>query len=372
MHKIGLIINPIAGMGGRVGLKGTDGQLQKALELGAKPVAVIRAKEFIKQLINLNVDNKEINFLISEGLMGEEAVKGIWPNYQLISTKISDITTAEDTKNVVKELISLKIELLVFVGGDGTSIDILDSINDNIPILGVPSGVKMYGSVFGRTPQSAAIALLNFIENKGVIEAEIMDIDEKAYREGKLSAELKGMVLVPQSPENMQSTKHGSPSTLDEIDAQETIAEFVLDELIQEDEFVILGPGSTVRRICENLNLPKTRLGVDILRNKQIFAKDVNEEQILAIINNNKAKIIVTPLGHQGSLFGRGNQQISPKVIKMVGKENIIIVATKSKLLSFEKNEIYVDTQDDEINKLLRGYIRVVTGHGEFHVVKVK
>lgn len=372
MHKIGLIINPIAGMGGRVGLKGTDGQVKKALELGAEPIAVIRAQEFIKHLSNLIQDKSKLEFLVAKGIMGEEVIRGLWPNYQVIPVDIANETTAEDTKSVIKQFTALNIELLVFVGGDGTSIDIFNSIEGNIPILGVPSGVKMYGSVFGRTPQSTAIALLNFLENKSVHEAEIMDIDEKAYREGILSAELKGIVLVPQSPENIQSSKQGSPSTLDEQASQEAIAEFVIEEMIKTDDYVILGPGSTVRRICDQLNIPKTRLGVDILRNNKIFASDVNEEKILAVIENSQAKIIVTPLGHQGSLFGRGNQQISPKVIKKVGKENIIIVATKNKLLSFENNVIYVDTQDEEINKLLRGYIRVITSYGEIHIVKVK
>ncbi|MFX0095927.1 MAG: ATP-NAD kinase family protein, partial [Candidatus Hodarchaeota archaeon] len=322
MHKIGFLINPIAGMGGRVGLKGTDGQVKTAIKLGATPIASDRATAFFLSLCHLipEAQRRGIQFFTPPGIMGAEIVSQFWSNHTTLSMILASGTTADDTQTASKKMLASRVELIVFVGGDGTSVDLFQEVGKTTPLLGIPSGVKMYGSVFARTPRDAAEILQSFLASSEVQEAEIMDIDESAYREGRLSADLKGIALVPFAPENMQVSKHGSPSTTDELSAQQSIAQYIIDEL-KSDTFYILGPGGTVKRITDLLNLPKTSLGVDILKNNTIVASDVNETQILQIIEKEPTKIIITPLGHQGFLFGRGNQQISPQVIRKVGRD---------------------------------------------------
>ncbi|MFX1532901.1 MAG: ATP-NAD kinase family protein [Promethearchaeota archaeon] len=372
MHRIGFLVNPIAGMGGKVGLKGTDGQVETAIKLGAMPVASERASDFFQHFSRLipKTQHKDIQFITPPGVMGAEVVRKFWINYEVLSMSLGSPTTARDTQNAAKMLISSNVALIVFVGGDGTSIDIFREVGKAVPLLGIPSGVKMYGSVFARTPRDATTILQMFLASPNVQEAEIMDIDEAAYRDGRLSADLKGIVLIPFAPENMQVSKLASPVTTNEISAQQNIAQYIIDEL-KPNIYYILGPGGTVQRITELLSLPKTALGVDILKENRIIASDVNEAKILQIIENKSVKIIVTPLGHQGFLFGRGNQQISPQVIQKVGRDNIIVIATKNKLSSLPNRTLYVDTQDEDTDNLLRGYMRVITDYNEVFVLKV-
>ncbi len=163
-----------------------------------------------------------------------------------------------------------------------------------------------------------------------------------------------------------------SPLTIDEHDNQEMIAKYII-ETMEQNVYYILGPGTTVRAIAEVLGFDKTLLGVDICLNQQLIAKDVNETQILQIISGKKAKIVVSPIGNQGFMLGRGSLQISPQVIREVGKEDIIVIATRYKLSSIPQGFLRVDTRDNELDTMLKNsYIRVIVDYNEIRILKIK
>lgn len=293
---IGLVVNPIAGLGGKVGLKGTDGEkiVIKAKRLGAKPSAPDRA---IEMLTHLNEFGKEIEFVTYPYEMGEyEAIRtGFTP--KVIGSIMQGKTRASDTKHALMEMVKIGVELLIFVGGDGTARDVFDVIDGRIPVLGVPAGVKIYSSVFALNPRIAAEIAVKFIEGKLVLrEAEVMDIDEDAYRHGELSIRFYGYMHIPDEPLQIQHSKVASSSADYEIECQKAIAKYVTEEM-QSNCFYIIGPGTTTKAIFDFEGLKKTLLGVDVLYNSGLVAADVNEKQILSLIKDKKAKIIVTPIG---------------------------------------------------------------------------
>lgn len=369
MKTLGLIVNPIAGMGGAVGLKGTDGEatLRKAVLLGATPIAPARAELFLSKLKPLA---NRIHLLGAAGIMGEYEAQ----NTGLQCTRIGEVkeeTVPEDTKNIANQMKNEGLDLLVFCGGDGTAIDLMDSVDTDLPALGVPTGVKMHSAVFAVNPESAARLAASFLfDGLPLREAEVMDVNEEAFRQGRLSARLYGYMLVPYTPEFVQSVKLASPITEVEMRNQAAIAVYLIDEILEPDIIYILGPGTTTRTIADLVDQRKTLLGVDLLLNKKITAQDVNEKKILSEIRGKRAKIIVTPIGGQGFIFGRGNQQISPSVIREVGTENILVIATKHKLKGLRS--LKVDTGEPGLDQELQGHIRVITDYREEHMVRIE
>jgi predicted polyphosphate/ATP-dependent NAD kinase len=371
--RLGFIVNPIAGMGGKVGLKGTDNILQEAIARGAEPISPKRATEFLKKL-KQNKDGTRIGIFTCPGNMGQtEAMDASLPA-KLLPMKIAEKTTAEDTKAAVSLLVTANVDLIVFVGGDGTAKDVFDALQgcDTTPVLGIPSGVKMYSGIFSVNPADAVDVVLAFAHKQAeVTEFEIMDADEKAIRSDTFAVKLHGLLKGPFLPAHIQGSKEVSPETVGEKDNQTAIARFIMEEVPRKATW-ILGPGTTVKRVAELLGADKTVLGVDMYRNAKTI-RDVDEKRILKEIEDwQTAWIILSPVGHQGILLGRGNQQISPEIIKHVGKERIIVAATKSKLQSIEGNVLRVDTGDSEADKMLRGYIKVVTDYREWRLMPVQ
>jgi predicted polyphosphate/ATP-dependent NAD kinase len=347
---VGFIVNPVAGMGGAVGLKGTDGAevLRQALVLGAKPVAPIRAEAFLSEL---RQSEMSIRLLVGGGSMGADEAEACSLEHVVVGERKSE-TSGEDTRKRAKLMLEEGVDLLVFCGGDGTARDVLSVADLRFPVLGVPTGVKMHSAVFAVTPQAAARVVVRFLAGELPLrESEVMDIDEKAFREGHVSAELCGYVLAPFEPHLIQANKLASPMTESELRNQAAIAVYIIEEM-KPDVLYVVGPGTTTRTIADLLDAKKTLLGVDVFLNKRIIARDVNEKQILNMIQDKKAKIIVTPIGGQGFVFGRGNQQLSSNVISRVGLDNIVVVATKSKLDSLRS--LRIDTGDFELDSLFR------------------
>jgi len=347
---IGLIVNPVAGMGGAVGLKGTDGKaiVNQARSLGAKSIAPERAEAFLSEL---SPATNGVQLVVGAGSMGEDETKSFGFTYNVLGQRKKE-TSAEDTVAVAKKMVDAGVALLVFCGGDGTARDIQKAVNMNVSVLGVPTGVKMHSAVFAVNPQAAARVAIRFLYGElSLREAEVMDVDEKAFREGRLSAELYGYVLAPYEPHLIQANKLTSPMTESELRNQAAIAVYII-ETLKPDAIYIIGPGTTTRTIGDLLDAKKTLLGVDLFLNKKIMAKDVNEKQILEATDGKPVQIIVTPIGGQGFIFGRGNQQISPKVIRRVGLNNITVVATESKLRSLKA--LRVDTGDPDLDAAFR------------------
>jgi predicted polyphosphate/ATP-dependent NAD kinase len=345
--KIGFIVNPVAGMGGAVGLKGTDGKLilEKAISLGAKPVASQRAQTFLAEL---SAAKESLRLLVGAGNMGENEAQKCGLRFEVKGQSKSQ-TTFEDTQSVAKAMLLSDVDLIVFCGGDGTARDVLKAVGLKVPVLGVPTGVKMHSAIFAVSPQAAARVAIRFLwAGLPLREAEVMDIDEEAFREGHLSAELYGYMLSPYEPHLIQGNKLESPMTENEVRNQAALATYVIEEMKPEIIYII-GPGTTTRTIGDLLDQKKTLLGVDLFLDKKIIASDVNEMQILSAIKGKKGRIIVTPIGGQGFIFGRGNQQISSKVIRKIGLGNIIVVSTKNKLDRLKS--LRVDTGDPELDK---------------------
>jgi predicted polyphosphate/ATP-dependent NAD kinase len=360
-------------MGGRVGLKGTDGVLREALARGAKPVSPMRAREFLQELKQYD-KGLNLKLLTCPGIMGEDEAKAAGFEPETLAMKLEEETTAEDTQSAVKLFAEAEVDLIVFVGGDGTARDIYDvlkNISQTIPVLGVPSGVKMYSGIFAVNPKDAAEVVVSFAEKKASItDFEIMDADEEAIRSDRLAVKLYGFLKGPFLPLRVQASKQLTPQTLDEHENQKASAKFVVEEMASNGTY-ILGPGTTVKCVADLLGVEKTLLGVDIYRDGKVI-NDVDEKRILSEVKDwRKTWIIVSPIGRQGMVFGRGNQQISPEVIKRVGKNHIIVLATRNKVQSLDGGVLRVDTGDVEVDQMLKGYIRVVTDYKEWRLVPV-
>ena len=371
--RIGLIVNPIAGMGGKVGLKGTDGAVKEAIARGAEPVAPHRATEFVSAL-KLGLGGCFVEFLCCPGKMGVQEAKNAGLTCQALPMTVGEETSAADTKTAVRLLKKAKADLIVFVGGDGTARNIFEAMNkdEKTPVLGVPAGVKMYSGIFAVNPRAAAEAVVTFLEHQAeVTDFEVMDADEEAIRNDVFDVKIYGYLKGLSMPSLIQGSKEISPETRTETQSQAAIAKYVVEEL-PKDATLILGPGTTVERITEALCVKKTVLGVDLYSEGKVRL-DVDEKTLLENVKDwSKTWIILSPIGHQGMLLGRGNQQISPKVVKRVGGKHIIVVATLNKLQGIEGDALRVDTGDEEVNSMLRGEILAVTGYKEGVTIPVQ
>lgn len=369
--RLGLIVNPIAGMGGRVGLKGTDGKevLAKALQLGATPVSPVRATEALREIAHAA---DQIEVLTYPFDMGEQEARSCGLTPTVVGSIVRGATAGVDTMNAARDMVQHQVDLILFAGGDGTARDVCESIDQKVPALGIPTGVKVHSAVFAINPRKAGELAARFLQGEvSLREAEVMDVDEEAFREGRLSARLYGYLKIPYQKESVQSAKGGSFATLDEKTSQDLIAEYVVEKM-ENECFYILGPGTTVKAVADKLGVTKTLLGVDLIKNREAVGSDLNEQQLLRLIDQKKVRMIVSPIGRQGFIFGRGNAQMSPAVISKVGKENIVIIATTNKLslIGFGR-PLLVDTGDIETDQMLSGYTRVITGYNEETVAKV-
>jgi predicted polyphosphate/ATP-dependent NAD kinase len=378
MRTVGVVVNPIAGMGGRVGLKGTDEKVAEARERGAEPRAPDRAR---RALDALHEHAPDLEVLTYGGEMGEAEAEAVGFDPVVVghpnSSETSDAgttetsasstsetsaaataeTSAADTRAAVAAFVDRGVDLILFVGGDGTATDVANALDDRdaeTPVLGVPAGVKVYSSVFAVRPEAAGRVAATFEDTE---LREVNDIDEDAYRGGEVHTELRGVVEVPVA-EDLQSAKQvHSGST-------EGLAEGVA-EAVDPGTTYVLGPGGTIGSVADELGVDASPLGVDVYRDGELVVEDGSEAEILDALGDDNV-ILVSPIGGQGFVFGRGNDQISPAVVE---QSEVRVVASPRKL--DETGVLRVDTGDDEVDESLRGWTRVRIGRFEERLVKV-
>ncbi|SDK09049.1 NAD+ kinase [Halovenus aranensis] len=354
MRRIGFVVNPIAGMGGRVGLKGTDGKVEEALERGAKRRAPSRARD---ALVALADTTEDIELLTYGGVMGTDQARTVGFDPVVVGDPAGDGTSAADTREAVAAFIDRGVDLILFVGGDGTAVDVAQRVEDaaeSVPILGVPAGVKVYSEVFGVSPEAAGHIAGAFETTES---AEVNDIDEDEYRDGEVKTELRALATVPAAEQRQSSKQLGGGSV-------EGIAEGFAEEVTRGTTYV-LAPGSTVGAVADALGVEGTALGVDVYRDGELVVTDGAAEDILGALGDENV-IVVSPIGGQGFIFGRGNQQISPAVIREAAVE---IVASRRKLDDI--GVLRVDTGDSDLDESLRGWQRVRVGRHERRLMEV-
>ncbi|MFA5346996.1 MAG: ATP-NAD kinase family protein [Methanoregula sp.] len=355
MKRIGFLINPIAGMGGAVGLKGTDGKVEEARRRGALPLAKNRARITLALLAH----DQNLEILTCSGAMGEDTLKeaGI-RGYQVLYRFDGD-SSAQDTSHAAQMFLKAGIDLILFCGGDGTARDIFDAVGREVPILGIPAGVKMYSGVFAINPTVATEIVTNFTI-QSLRDSEVMDVDEEAFRAGELKTHLYGIARVPSLAGKTQVSKQVYEDS-DEERVKKEIARFI-NEIMITDILYILGAGTTTESIAREIGVKKTLLGVDAIKNRKMVAMDLDEKSLWELLKDGQeAKIFLSPIGAQGFILGRGNQQISARIVKLVGIRNIIVVATPHKLR--ETPVLYVDSGDPLLDRSFGDSVQVVSGY---------
>jgi len=370
--RLGLIVNPVAGLGGKVALKGSDGKetLHRAIQLGATPVSPGRTIEALQRIASMR---DQIELITCSYEMGEEEARACGFVPIVIGHVKKGETSASDTRRAAQKMAEARVDLLLFAGGDGTARDIYEAVGETIPVLGIPAGVKIHSAVFAINPAMAGELTVMYLKGIAslVHEVEVMDIDEKLLREeDRVSARLYGYLKIPCDKTMTQGPKQASCGGGHATATMRAIAQRIIEGM-SDDTLYIIGPGTTTRAIMELLGLRNTLLGVDVVKERKVVANDVTASQLSNLMKGKKAKIIVTPIGGQGYIFGRGNQQISPDIIRKTGNENIIVIATPNKIFSLKMRPLLADTGDEKVNRMLRGYKRVVTGYGEEMVCKV-
>jgi predicted polyphosphate/ATP-dependent NAD kinase len=376
MIRIGFLVNPIAGMGGRVGLKGTDGVVEQAIELGARPTANAKAEEMLRQLHGRQEQGQQqhdIHWITCAGAMGEDALRAAGCEQIEVVYTPQVPPTERDTKAAVAQFLVHKVELLLFCGGDGTARDICSVARQAIPLLGIPAGVKMHSGVFGTSAARSAEILMEYLAGRLTpAKVDIVDLDEDRYRRGEWVVRLYDVALTPFEPTLTQATKILITDASEE-GARAEIAEQLFEQMESEPSTLfLLGPGSTVHSLGRRLAIDKTLLGIDAVAGGRLVGKDLNERQILELLDHYApAKLVLSPIGAQGFVLGRGNLQLSPEVIRRIGGDNIIVVSTPAKLARTPL--LRFDTGDANLDAELgaKGYCPVVIGYRLSRLVKV-
>ena len=366
---VGILVNPVAGMGGSVGLKGSDGAetLRCARERGAVP----HAAEKMARALAAALPDADARFLTAGGPMGEEVLAACGLPYKAVYSPAGE-TTGEDTVRAVRAMRDSGAELIVFAGGDGTARDVCAALGDEeMPVLGVPAGVKIHSAVFAVTPERAGQLLSRIVsgEARETAEAEVMDIDEDAFRAGHVSARLYGYLRVPLDRTRMQNRKSGGSSS----DARDisAIGTWLAHEM-KPGRLYLIGAGTTTRAVMEALGLRGTLLGVDAVKDGRLIAADCTERDLLRLIEPGNTSAVLSVIGGQGHILGRGSQQFSPAVLRALGPKNLIVAAAPAKLDALFPSPLRVDTGDPQLDAELCGYIPVVTGWAASRMARVE
>ena len=377
--RIGFLTNPIAGMGGAVGLKGTDGVVAQALQRGASPRAPPRALEALQAILLQVARDSPTDrplWVTASGQMGAQllAQAGVPPAEVEEVYQPADPTSAADTRSAVEAFVAAGVALVLFCGGDGTARDVVSVCGTRVPVLGIPAGVKMYSGVFGVTPAAVGTIVVDVLTSRiGTAEVEVLDLDEEAYRAGEWKVRLFQVARTPFEPTLVQMGK----MLVEEIAEEEIRHGIGVDvaEQIRDDPSVLwlLGPGSTVAEVARALGIEHTLLGIDAICDGKRVGTDLGEEQLLALVGRYaRTKVVVSPIGAQGFILGRGNLQLSPAVLRAVGLSNLVVLATPAKLA--RTPTLRVDTGDRQLDSQLaaKGSILVVIAERTMRLVPLQ
>ncbi|MFA0811782.1 ATP-NAD kinase family protein [Microbulbifer epialgicus] len=363
VKKLGLIINPWAGVGGPAGLKGSDGAetVAQALAAGIEPQSHKRAAIALEALASFR---EQLELLCFAGDMGADTARALGFSVNEVGTADSSPSTPADTEKAAKAIRDAGADLIVFIGGDGTARNMVNALGENFPVLGIPAGVKMHSACFAISPKAGGEVLRRLMSGQLVdlCEREVRDIDEQSFRQGRVSTRYYGELLVPQEGHFLQAVKNAGRE-VEELAVADIAAEIV--EELDPGTLYIVGPGSTTLAIMNELGCKGTLLGVDLLIDSALQQADVGAPQIEAAIaaHQGPIKILLTAIGGQGHLIGRGNQQFSAKVLREVGRDNLMVVATKTKITQLGGRPLLVDSGEPELDREWSGFIRVVTGY---------
>jgi predicted polyphosphate/ATP-dependent NAD kinase len=367
MTLVGFLLNPIAGMGGNVGLKGTDDVAEEAARRGARPIAAGRASEALRELKRLLAAEAEppaLRWVTCAGAMGADALANAGFDAGVVHTP-GFPSNRDDTHRAVREFLAADVDLIMFCGGDGTARDICTVTGTATPILGIPSGVKMYSGVFATTPAAAAEVMVGFLAGRlALAEAEVLDLDEERYRRGEWAVRLYHAAMTPFEASLTQASKMLIDEASD-AEVKEEIGAHLAEEIANSpDTLYLLGPGSTVQAVTRCLGVEKTLLGIDAVAGGALAGRDLDGKDILALLAGYPdRRLILSPIGAQGFVLGRGNLQLGPEAIRMIGRDNIIVVATPAKLAHTPC--LRFDTGDRGLDALLAGdgFMPVLVGY---------
>ncbi|MAV57782.1 MAG: hypothetical protein CMA14_02860 [Euryarchaeota archaeon] len=377
MVKLGLLVNPDAGLGGRLGLKGSDGQAEIARSRGAQDRSGPRMRIMLDHLVAISKESLDgIQWYLSEGRMGTDWIPPTISPFGIIHSSNSS-TDANDTSQLVASLIDSDIDLLIYAGGDGTTRDVVAALSQygrpELPIIGVPTGVKMHSGCFASSPKAAAEVLSSWLEGDLLLSStEVLDLDEDLYREGKWVVRLYAEAITPASPRWMQGSKMRVEASGEE-EVIQGLAEHVRETLIDDQMMIIWGSGGTLRTIGGILGFELNTLGIDITLGTNIVASDLNEKEILAALEEHQGDVILllSPMGGQGFLIGRGNLQLSPDVLRMIGVDRVLGIVTPAKMLTLRS--LRVETGDPEMDERFskKKYLKVLQGYRTTRVLRV-
>lgn len=360
--RLGLIINPFAGLGGAVALKGSDDMAATALALGAIPMASQRAEYALQELLVLR---DQLIIVTVAGAMGADLAQQLGFQVEILDRIPANPSTAADSEESAAQLSQLGIDLLLFAGGDGTARNICNSVKASTTVLGIPAGCKIHSGVYAITPQAAGKVVAKMVRGElvSVQEAQVMDIDEVAFRSGTVRAKRYGEMQIPAELRYVQSVKTAGKES-EELVLDDLAAFFVSQ--MEDNVRYIMGSGSTVAAVMAELNLPNTLLGVDVVENGEVIASDVTAAELLKLVEGFDCRLVITLIGGQGHIFGRGNQQLSPSVIRSVGREHICLLATKSKIQQLDGRPLISDSGDPSLDHELQGMLRILCGYNDY------
>ncbi|MBJ2128499.1 ATP-NAD kinase family protein [Alteromonas sp. IB21] len=363
IFKLGVLVNPFAGIGGALALKGSDGAeiREKALAMGAEQKA---NEKMAKALSILEALSGQFTVVTASGEMGETVCESLGIPYEVIYTPNAEQTEGEDSERAAQAMVEANVDLLLFAGGDGTARNICSVVGTQVPVLGVPAGCKIHSGVYCVSPSAAGQVVSQMVAGELVSEmdAEVRDIDENAFREGKVIAKHYGEMRVPAELTYVQAVKMGGKE--DEALVLDDIAAYISEIMDDDpDTYFVMGSGSTVGSVMEFLGLDNTLLGVDVVKQGELVASDVTANELVALTQDKPTKVILTVIGGQGHILGRGNQQLSPAFIRQIGKQNMLVVATKQKLQALNGKPLRLDSSDAALDAELAGAFTVITGY---------